>query len=98
MTTFIDRIPDAGVLLALPDQELALTVLALCQEHQQRGMIHPVAVHNLARRQPGQGGPEYPRNKQNDIDLAVDEALNWLLVQGIMLPDYGRGGERTLAN
>jgi uncharacterized protein (TIGR02391 family) len=97
VSLLIRRIPDAEVLLGLSDQELALTLLQLAAENLQNGTIHPATVHSWARRHPAEEGPVYPQHRLAEVDLAIDEALNWLAVEGLLFPEIGGNGHMRLS-
>lgn len=97
VSLLIDRIPDVEVLLGLSDQELALPILQLAAQNLQNGAVHPVTVHAWARRHPAKEGRSYPLNRLPEVELAIDEALNWLAVQGMLLPEIGGNGHMRLS-
>lgn len=85
MSALIELIPDVNVLLALSDQELALPILQLTLA-KRSGSVHPAVVREWVRRHPAQPGPAYPAERMEQVELALDEALNWLTIQGLLLP------------
>lgn len=91
MTTLIDLVPDADVLLALPTEELANVLLQSASRRRQNGLVHPQMFIQDIAGQPGVH-PGYPQGKRAEIELAIGEALNWLGVQGILIPDTGSNG------
>lgn len=90
MTTLADLIPDVDVLVDLPDQELALTVLKLCAEHGGVGNrgVHPQVMHQWTVA-PSDSGYTYPMERHDEVDLSLGEAWNWLTVQGLLIPQGG---------
>ena len=92
MTTLITRIPDVDVLIELPPEELALTILQLAYEHKgQNGLVHPQSLLSHIYGTPGLS-EGYPQNRRSDAELAFNEAWNWLAVQGILISDLGPNG------
>jgi hypothetical protein len=90
VTTLADLIPDIDLLVALPEEELAWTVLKLCAEHAQvgHGTVHPQVMHQWTS-MPAGSGYAYPMERHNEVDLALGEAWNWLTVQGLLIPQGG---------
>ncbi|MES2580274.1 MAG: TIGR02391 family protein [Pseudomonadota bacterium] len=92
MPLLTEIIPDVDVLLELSTEELAFVVLQLAFEHkQQSGLIHIQGLINQISGIPGMSDG-YPQNKINDSELAFGEAWNWLMVQGLLIPDPGMNG------
>lgn len=91
MATLKSLIPDAEVLLSLVTEELAEVVLRLASEHMQGNNIH---FQFLGPQINGSSGVDdgYPQNRRNDIELAVAEAWNWLVVQGLLIRQPGING------
>jgi len=91
MATLTSLIPDVDVLISLAPEELAETVLRLAAEHRQNKLAH---LQSIASQINGTSGADngYPQNRRNDAELAVAEAWNWLLVQGLLIPDPGYNG------
>lgn len=92
MATLLSLIPDAEVLVSLPTEELALTVLQLANEHRQNDLI---ALQNITAQinpPPWMGTGGYPQNRHNEISLAIAEAWNWLVVQGLLIAEPGING------
>lgn len=84
-------LPDAEVLLALEPEELA--PLALKMGHTGGGMLHiqHIGTQLFESRNP-QIEARFPSNKRNAVELAISEAWNWLLVNGIIVPATGSNG------
>ena len=82
----------ADVLLALEPEELAAKLLFLIRNRSDLGgRYHAGNLENeLWHDVPGQ--PSYPRGRQNEISLAMAEALAWLEAQGLAVPDTGLNG------
>lgn len=91
MATLTSQIPDVDVLLSLAPEELAETVLLLADEHYQNGLIH---LQSIASHINGAHGANdgYPQNRRKDAELALAEAWNWLLIQGLIIPEPGTNG------
>lgn len=91
MPTLVTLIPDVDVLVNLATEELAEVILTLAAEHLQNGLIHNQTISGQARGIPG-GEPGYPVHKIGEAELAVAEAWNWLLVQGLLIAQPGING------
>lgn len=91
MATLISLIPDIEVLMALAPEELAEVVLQLAQEHKQNNKIHLQTIASAIHGAPG-GHEGYPQHRKNDAELALAEAWNWLLIQGLLIPEPGING------
>jgi uncharacterized protein (TIGR02391 family) len=87
-TTF----PDPDVLLALEPEELAAKLLFLLRSRADlRERFNPNGLDNeLWQNVPG--FPPYPRERADEINLAVAEAFAWLEAQGLAVPDSGMNG------
>lgn len=91
MATLTSLIPDVDVLVSLAPEELAETVLCLAAEHRQNKLAHLQSITSQIQGTPGANNG-YPQNRRNDAELAVAEAWNWLLVQGLLIPEPGYNG------
>lgn len=87
-TTF----PDPDVLLALEPEELAAKLLFLLRSRTDLGQrYNPGGLDNeLWQNVPG--FPPYPRERADEINLAIAEAFAWLEAQGLAVPDTGLNG------
>lgn len=83
-------IPDADVLLGLAPEELGEVLLRLAKEHIQNGNIHFQSIASQVRGTPG--GPPGYLNRHAEIEMALAEAWNWLIVQGLLIPTPGMSG------
>ncbi len=91
MATLISTIPDVNVLVALAPEELAEIVLRLAHEHRQNDKVHLQAIASHIHGTLG-ASDGYPQNRKKDAELALAEAWNWLLVQGLLIPEPGTNG------
>jgi uncharacterized protein (TIGR02391 family) len=91
MATLTSLIPDVAVFLALAPEELAEVVLRLAHEHRQNNHIHFQTIASHIYGTPG-ANDGYPDNRRNDAELALAEAWNWLLIQGLLIPEPGPNG------
>jgi uncharacterized protein (TIGR02391 family) len=94
MATLPQLIPDADVLLALPPEELAETLLALADSSKQNGMF---SAANMTGDQTLfgtgiPGPPVYPRHMQHQIEEALGEAWLWLELNMLIMPASGING------
>lgn len=92
MATLTSLIPDVDVLVALAPEELAEVILRLANERLgHTGLIHLQAIASDIHGNLG-GSDGYAQNRKKDAELAVAEAWNWLLVQGLLIPEPGMNG------
>lgn len=91
MATLTSLIPDIDVLLALAPEELAEIVLQLAHEHRQNNKAHIQAIASHIHGTPGADNG-YPQNRKNDAESVLAEAWNWLLIQGLLIPEPGPNG------
>lgn len=87
MPTLPEAVPDQEYLLSLEAEELAALVLHFAKLQPQNGMV---ILNNFQSSLFGDRG--YPRNRQNEIELAIAEAWQWLEVQGLLVPASGTNG------
>ena len=90
-----DAIPDADAVLALEPEELAGTLLRLLQARTARR--EQFSCYNLVLeiqngRDAGRGLTSYPRERRDEVALAVSEALAWLEAQALIVPQPGSPG------
>ena len=85
-------IPDPDLLLALEPEELAAKLLFLLR---QRGepMFHPINLQGELWGDTTRGQAGYPRQHEEEIDLALAEAWAWLHAQGLVVPAQGGSGQ-----
>ena len=91
MATLTSLIPEVEVLWSLAPEELAEVVLQLAYEHRQNNLAHLQTITSQIDGAPGANNG-YPQNRREDAELALAEAWNWLLVQGLLIPDPGING------
>jgi uncharacterized protein (TIGR02391 family) len=91
MNTLKSLIPDVDVLVALPPEEIAQTLLGLINERLQNGLIHLQSLAIDIDGQPGQFNG-YPQQRKRDATLALAEAWHWLTIQGLLIPEPGGNG------
>lgn len=91
MPTLTSLIPDVEVLVSLAPEELADVVLRLAAEHRQNNLAH---LQNITPQISGTfGGRDgNPENRRSEVEAALAEAWNWLLVQGLLIPEPGLNG------
>jgi transcriptional regulator with XRE-family HTH domain len=83
-------IPDVKMLLALAPEELGSTLLFLLKKRNEP-KFH---TGNLQKELWGlftSGQSQYPRQNENEINLALSEAWAWLQAQGLIVPDMENG-------
>jgi uncharacterized protein (TIGR02391 family) len=91
MATLTSLIPDVDVLVSLAPEELAEVVLRLAAEHKQNNLAHLQSITSQITGTTGANNG-YPQNRHKDAELALAEAWNWLLVQGLLIPEPGYNG------
>lgn len=97
MRELYETIPDPDAVLALEPEELGAKLLFLLRQRETRqrkpvgqphGIFHPGNligdVMSDGDRSRGQSG--YPREKWNELGIAVSEAFAWLEAQGLIVP------------
>jgi uncharacterized protein (TIGR02391 family) len=93
MPTLEQLIPDINVLLALTPEELAPAVLEVAKSQLQNGMFTAESVSLVTA---GRGMAAYRTSPYQghdaEVALVVIEALNWLRVQGLVVPAPGVNG------
>lgn len=96
MNELTQAIPDADALLALEPEELGAKLLFLLRKRNfQRNQFH---TGNLTlelfppSNYPGQP-TSYPRNRQEEIEIALSEAWAWLDAQGLVVPAPAPSGQ-----
>jgi uncharacterized protein (TIGR02391 family) len=94
MYEILREIPDVFVLLTLEPEELAAKMLFLLRK---RGS--PSAMLNNLENELWPSGyvpanqPAYPREKREEVALALSEAWAWLEAQGLIVPVFGANGQ-----
>jgi uncharacterized protein (TIGR02391 family) len=93
MIQLLSAIPDPVVLLNLEPEELGAKMLFLIRERHDARQFN---VENLRGEvwNPSFAGLKttYPRDLEEEIDLAIAEAFAWLEAQGLIVPARGHGG------
>jgi uncharacterized protein (TIGR02391 family) len=84
-------IPDAETLLALSPEELAFYVLRAVCPPGGTGSFHIQALHNELLGVAG-ATPAYPRHVLDEIEVAIQEAWQWLENQILIVPVPGING------
>lgn len=84
-------IPDVTFLLGLEPEELGAKILFLLRQRS-GGRFHPNNLNNELWGQTAPDQPRYPREKSEQIELAISEAFAWLRAQGLIVPAGGRSG------
>jgi uncharacterized protein (TIGR02391 family) len=85
-----EHIPDTEVLLGVAVEELAYHLLVVANANLQNGIVHRDSIISV---DPIIGQPHpYPPQYEAEISLALLEALNWLEVNGLLIPPRGPNG------
>jgi uncharacterized protein (TIGR02391 family) len=83
-----DLIPDVDVLLTLQPDELAPLLLRVAKTNLQNGGIfHPT---NIPKCRVDIKAPAGYASKDREVDVAISEGWNWLLVHGFIVPAPGQ--------
>jgi uncharacterized protein (TIGR02391 family) len=91
MPRLYDLIPDVDTLLLLAPEELAQQLLYLAKENRQNSMVMlEFAVGALFDGPSNATG--YPRERSRDIEIALAEAWNWLVVNSLLIAEPGING------
>jgi uncharacterized protein (TIGR02391 family) len=85
-------IPDVDVLLALEPEELAGKMILLLRARGDH-MFHVGNLRNELWSQAFSGRPQYPQSRHQEVDLAVAEAIAWLVAQGLIVDAEGTNGQ-----
>jgi uncharacterized protein (TIGR02391 family) len=91
MIQLVRAIPDIDIVLSLQPEELGVKLLFLLR---QRGepRFHPFNLQGeLWFRDPSRGLQGYPREREEEIKLALSEARAWLHAQGLLVDDNSSG-------
>src|SRR5258708_18949516 len=83
-------IPDVQMLLALTPEELAEKMLFLLKKRND-AKFHPGNLQKELWGHFTSGQPQYPRHRENEINLALSEAWGWLHAQGLIVSDMENG-------
>src|SRR5437667_10609307 len=100
MQELLTVIPDVQMLLALSPEELAAKMLFLLRK---RGgeKFHIGNLYNELWQQHSEYGPnqqpQYPRDKEPAVNIAIDEAWAWLQSQGLVIPTSDGNGWMRLS-
>lgn len=77
-------------MITLAPQELAHSLLQVANDNLQNGLVHRDEVISI---EPVLPNPRpYPPQLESEVNLALQEALNWLEVNGLLLPAPGING------
>jgi len=91
MATLLSLIPDVDVLLSLAPEELAEIVLRFAAELGQCSLAHLLSLKSQIDGSPG-ANDGYPQNRRKESELAVAEAWQWLIIQGLLIPEPRSNG------
>jgi uncharacterized protein (TIGR02391 family) len=94
METLRDLLPDVDVLVGLPPEELARYLLRLARSNLQNGMFNPdnlVTVTTGVGMAAMQASP-YPPHRAAEVELAVNEAWQWLWINMLIVSVGGYNG------
>ena len=84
------------MLLALVPEALGSTILFLLKKRNE-AKFHTGNLQKELRGHFTSGQPQYPRQNENEINLALSEAWAWLQAQGLIVPDMENGQYGWLA-
>jgi len=93
MPTVQQLVPDVDVLLALAPEELGAILLKVAKSQLQNGMVQ---LNNLSSVIVGVGMAATRQSpwvgREREVELALSEGWNWLVVQGLLVPASGING------
>lgn len=92
MRELIQLIPDVDVLLALEPEEVGAKLLFLVRGRVEQGMFHPSSLVDETGNSIHSNEPQYPPNRQREVQIALLEAWAWLEAQGLVIPAIGING------
>ena len=85
--TLLSLFPKPEDVLALTPEDFGGVIIELMPPLLQNGMFNPAAliaqVYQMV-------GPSYPPGTRRSVELAVAEAMSWLVTQGLLVPDPGQ--------
>ena len=84
MTTLRQRISDSAVLVSLAPEELAFPLLSTLQTRLQQNIVNRDAISQLAA--------DYPDQRHGEVETAIGEAWQWLVLNMFILPAPGING------
>jgi uncharacterized protein (TIGR02391 family) len=95
MQTLVSIVPDVEVFLALAPEELAPILLSLARSHMQGGSFLPeqVTQHIIREGTATYTDSGYPRNREQEVQVALREAWQWLLLNMLIVPASGTNGQ-----
>ena len=95
METLVSIIPDVDVFLALAPEELAPILLRLARSHMQGGSFLPeqVTQHTIREGIATYTGSGYPRHREQEVQIALSEARQWLRIHMLIVPASGTNGQ-----
>jgi len=85
-----ETIPDLDALLVMEPEELGAHMLFLLKDAYPQRHFHP---GNMMGELYQGHGPAYPRDREEEVYAAVQEAWAWLQAQGLILPAPGTNGQ-----
>ncbi len=89
MRELISTIPDANALLAQEPEELASILLLLMRRRGDQKFLLEGAIHELWGTS---NAPQYAKEREYQVNMAIIEAWAWLEAQGLLIPDQGTNG------
>jgi hypothetical protein len=85
--TLLSLFPKPEEVLALTPEDFGGVIIELMPPLLQNGMFNPAAllaqVYQIV-------GPSYPPGSKRAVELAVAEAISWLVTEGLLVPDPGQ--------
>jgi len=91
MSNFDATIADSNVLLEMAPEELSQILLHLASQQLQNGLVQFSSIQANIQKSINQNKNQ-SQNTLLEIELALGEAWNWLMVQGIVIPASGING------
>jgi hypothetical protein len=86
-TTLLSLFPKPDDILALTPEDLGGVIIELMPPLLQNGMFNPAALLAQAYQIVGNS---YPPGSKREVELAVAEAISWLVTEGLLVPDPGQ--------
>lgn len=92
MRELIAAFPDANLLVTLEPEELGAKLLFILRKSKQEqdGLLHVAHVSGDHLFQSMNGGAAFPRERSDEIKVAMLEAWNWLEREGLLVPVAGQ--------
>ena len=87
-----DIFPDPDVLLQLSPEDLGPVVLTLAKHVMQNGIVHQQSIFQQVNGPSTDHSRGYPQQKKGSAETALNSGWNWLVRNGLLIPEPGMNG------